>query len=284
VLKLHRKIGKSKKVTANRVVETLSSVFRFAFQSGVLPKSHGNPASDIEAFKEQGRERFLTSVELARLGDALRLAETEGLPWAFPAGEAPERLPRDVTKHRTICSEHVTNAIRLLLFTGARLREVLHLKWQQWDRERDLLFLSDSKTGKRTIVLNAAALTVLLELEQIRIGHFVIAGANAGTDREKPRADIKRTWERVSDYAGLAGVRLHDLRHTHASFGVGDGLGLPIIGKLLGHRSVATTARYAHLDNDPLRRASKIIGSKLSAAMHAEIPTMAPHKNTDEAF
>ena len=87
------------------------------------------------------------------------------------------------------------------------------------------------------------------------------------TDPEKPRADLKRPWEAVSKRAGLNGVRLHDLRHTYASFGAGGGVGLPIIGKLLGHSQPSTTARYAHLDNDPLRRGSEHIGSRLAAAM-----------------
>jgi hypothetical protein len=82
-------------VTANRVVENLSSLFRFALQFGVVPKSHENPAANIEAYREQGRERFLTSLEVARLGEALRLAETGGLPWIFAACEAPEWVPRD---------------------------------------------------------------------------------------------------------------------------------------------------------------------------------------------
>jgi integrase len=88
-----------------------------------------------------------------------------------------------------------------------------------------------------------------------------------GDDPEKPRADLKRPWEAVSKRAGLSGVRLHDLRHTYASVGAGGGLGLPIIGKLLGHSQAATTARYAHLDNDPLRRASEHIGGQIAAAM-----------------
>jgi integrase len=88
-----------------------------------------------------------------------------------------------------------------------------------------------------------------------------------GDNPEKLRADLKRPWEAVSKRAGLSGVRLHDLRYTYASFGAGGGLGLPIIGKLLAHSQAATTARYAHLDNDPLRRASEHVGSKIAAAV-----------------
>jgi Phage integrase family len=79
--------------------------------------------------------------------------------------------------------------------------------------------------------------------------------------------DLKRPWQAVAKRAGLDGVRIHDLRQTHASVGAGAGLGLPIIGKLLGHAQASTTARYAHLDADPLRRASDRIGSHIAAAM-----------------
>jgi integrase len=152
-------------------------------------------------------------------------------------------------------------AIRLLLFTGCRLREILHLKWEQVDLERGLLFLADSKTGKKTVILNAPALAVLASLD--RLGCYVVPG----DDPEKPRADLKRPWEAVARRAGLDGVRLHDLRHTYASFGAGGGLGLPIIGKLLGHTQASTTQRYAHLDADPLRRASEAIGGRIAAAL-----------------
>ena len=89
----------------------------------------------------------------------------------------------------------------------------------------------------------------------------------AGSMVERPRSDLKKPWKAVSKRAGLTGVRIHDLRHTHASVGAGAGLGLPIIGKLLGHTQSATTQRYAHLDNDPLKKASEHIGSRLAAAM-----------------
>jgi integrase len=133
-----------------------------------------------------------------------------------------------------------------------------------------VLFLSDSKTGRKTVVLNAPAMAILAELP--RVGSYVIAGDDAGAEDEKPRSDLKRPWRAVSKRANLAGVRLHDLRHTHASFGAAGGLGLPIIGKLLGHKQATTTARYAHLDVDPLRRASEHIGSRIAAAMGEFIP------------
>jgi integrase len=158
-----------------------------------------------------------------------------------------------------------------LILTGARLREILHLGWDHVDFERGLLLLPDSKTGKKAIVLNAPALDVLANLP--RVGAYVIAGQAAGSEQERPRADLKRPWQAVAKRAGLNGVRIHDLRHTHASVGAGAGLGLPIIGKLLGHAQAATTARYAHLDADPLRRASDRIGSHIAAAMGDLKPT-----------
>jgi integrase len=162
--------------------------------------------------------------------------------------------------------EHAAAALRLLIFTGARLREVLHLEWSQVDFERGLLLLKDSKTGKKTIVLNAPALEVLTRLS--RVGKFVIAGEKADDPRkELPRADLKRPWKMVTQEAGLTGLRVHDLRHNFAAFGAGGGMGLPIIGKLLGHTQASTTQRYAHLDADPLRRAADAIGHSLIAAM-----------------
>ena len=129
------------------------------------------------------------------------------------------------------------------------------------DLERGLLFLADSKTGRKTVILNAPALAVLAGLD--RIARYVVPSDNP----DRPRADLKRPWKAVAKHAGLFGVRLHDLRHTYASFGAGGGLGLPIIGKLLGHTQASTTQRYAHLDSDPLRRASESIGSRLAAAL-----------------
>lgn len=164
--------------------------------------------------------------------------------------------------------------MRLLLFTGARSGEILGLRWEHVDFERGLLHLPDSKTGKKVIVLNAPALEILSELP--RIGPYVIVGR----DPKKPRTALRNSWQAILRYAGITDVRLHDLRHTHASFGVGAGMGLPIIGKLLGHSQVSTTQRYAHLADDPVRQASEKIGGTLSAALdgkaQARVISMSP--------
>jgi integrase len=244
---------------ANRMLAIVSSMYGFAAKRNMVPVGY-NPARGVEKYPEKGRERFLTSEELAALGDALREAETIGIGW-----QIDESLP--TAKHvpkanrRTVLAPHAVAAIRLLIFTGARLREILHLRWTEVDLGRGLLLLPDSKTGRKTIILNADALALLIDLP--RIGSFVIAGDNP----EAPRADLKRPWQLISRHAGLTGVRLHDLRHTYASVGAGSGLGLPVIGKLLGHADSRTTERYAHLDNDPLRNASNAIGRRLSAAL-----------------
>jgi integrase len=265
VAKLHRDIGVDRPATANRAVVALSGVFTYAGRHNTVPENF-NPARGIEKFREEARERYLTSEELARLGDTLRIAETSGLPWQRKADKKPSRHDRRPENWRSVYSPYVTAAIRLLLFTGCRLREILHLRWSEIDFERGLLLLPDSKTGRKVVITNAAALDVLKGLK--RLGEYVIAG----DADDKPRADLKRPWDLITAYARLEGVRIHDLRHTHASIGAGAGLGLPIIGKLLGHRHPETTARYAHLDADPLRKASNQIAEKIAAAMGEQVP------------
>ena len=244
---------------ANRVLAVVGSMYAFAGSAGIVPEGT-NPARGIEKFKESRRERFLTGDELARLGSAIREAETTGIPWNVDEAKASAKHVPKANRFTRIAPSAAA-ALRLLLFTGCRLREILHLQWAHVDFERGCLFLPDSKSGQKTIILNAPALAVLDALE--RIGPYVVPG----DDPEQPRHDLKRPWDTVIKRAGLPGVRLHDLRHTYASFGAGGGLGLPIIGRLLGHAQVATTARYAHLDNDPLRRASEAIAGRIAAAL-----------------
>ena len=214
-------------------------------------------------FREQGRERYLSTDELARLGQVLRAGEIDGLAWPREKGRAASKHDRKPDKRKTLLSKHVIAAFRLLLFTGCRLREILRLRWSEVDLERGLLLLPDSKTGRKTVVLNAPARQVLTDMREISAGEYVILG----DDPKKPRADLQKPWDLVKHHAKLEGVRLHDLRHTHASVGAGAGLGLQIIGKLLGHKHADTTARYAHLADDPLRRASDRIGSEIAAAL-----------------
>lgn len=257
VAQLHHKLRETP-FQANRVLATIGSMYTFADRVGIVPDGF-NPARRIEKYKERRRERFLSTEELQRLGDALREAETVGIPWEL---EDSKPISKHVPKQRiTKIDPFAAAAIRLLIFTGARLSEILHLKREHIDFERGLLLLPDSKTGQKTIVLNAPALAVLANLPQV--GEYVIAGKSS----DNPRADLQRPWRMISKRAGLEGVRIHDLRHTHASVGAASGLGLPIIGKLLGHTQASTTQRYAHLDNNPLRQASEHIGGQLASAL-----------------
>ncbi|SFJ61413.1 site-specific integrase [Aerobium aerolatum] len=262
IASLHLSLRK-KSTTANRVRAIVGAMYSWAIKTKVLAISD-NPVTGVERYREDNRERFLTSEEISRLAEAIREGETDGIPWQPDPSKKTKHAPK-AENRRTKIDPNAAAAIRLLLLTGARLREILHLKWAHVDFERGLLLLPDSKTGRKTIILNAPALAILNDLK--RIGVYVIAGETAGTKGEKPRADLKRPWALVTKRAGLEGLRIHDLRHSFASFGAGGGMGLPIIGKLLGHTQAATTQRYAHLDADPLRKASNAIGATIAAAM-----------------
>jgi integrase len=229
---------------ANRALALISAMWNWAARRGEVALAD-NPAKGIERYPEHGRERFLTVDELARLGDALR--ETKIDPFAAAA-------------------------LRLLILTGARLREILDAQWQHVDFERGVIFLADSKTGAKPLYLNAAALAILAEIPRIDGNPHIIPGGKTG----QPRADLKKPWAAACKAAGLEGLRLHDLRHSFASVGAGASLGLSVIGKLLGHSQAATTHRYAHLDADPMRRAAETIGATISAAMNGKSGSVIP--------
>jgi integrase len=247
---------------ANRTLAVVSAVWNWAARRDEVVAT-GKPAKAIERYPGQGRERFLTSEEFARLGDALRLAGTTGLPWKVDETKRAARgAPKAGNRSRTL-DPFAVAAIRLLILTGARLREILDAQWQHVDLERGVIFLPDSKTGRKPVYLSAAAQSVLASLPRVDGNPHIIPG-----ERESaPKADLKKPWAAVTKAASLDGVRLHDLRHSFASIGAGASMGLPVIGKLLGHSQPSTTARYANLDADPMRRAVDAIGATISAAM-----------------
>ena len=247
---------------ANRALSLVSAIWNWAARQGEVAFAD-NPAKGIERNREQKSERFLTTSELARLGAALAEGAVDGLPYDVDESKPKAKHAPKADKRRTRLDPFAVAAIRLLILTGARLREILNSKWSQVDLERGVIFLADSKTGKKSLYLSAAAQAVLASIPRIEGNAHIIAGAKDGA----PRADLKKPWAAVCRVAGLEGVRIHDLRHSFASFGAGASLGLPIIGKLLGHSQAATTHRYAHLDADPLRRAVDTIGATISAAM-----------------
>jgi len=265
--RLHRKIGETHPVTANRVVSLIGTIFAFGLRTKALPKGTENPVTGIEPFDEKPRQRYLTGEELLRLGEAIREAETVGIPWAPDPTKKTKHAPKPENR-RTKIDQHAAAALRLLLFTGCRLREILDLRWSEYDAGRGLLFLPDSKTGQKTIVLAAPAIALLDSLP--RAGVFVVAGESAGTKNEKPRSDLNKPWRSIRKRAGIEDVRIHDLRHSFASIGVGAGLGLPIIGNLLGHTQASTTQRYAHVAADPARRAVDVIAGKIADAMNGK--------------
>ncbi|MGJ0393310.1 MAG: integrase [Methylocystis sp.] len=254
--------GRESPYAANRALAVYAKLYAWGRDRGLVPRDC-DPTHGIKRYREEGRERFLTSDDLARLGAALAEAETVGLPYTVDETKAGAKHAPKTDKRRVRLDPFAVAAIRLLILTGARLREILHAQWPQVDFERGILFLPDSKTGRKPVYLSTAARAVLAGLPRVEGNPHIIAGAKDGA----PRTDLKKPWAAVCRAAGLEGLRIHDLRHSFASFGASASLGLPIIGKLLGHKQAATTQRYAHLDADPLRRANEAIGATISAAM-----------------
>jgi integrase len=198
----------------------------------------GNPAKGVTLLKGRKRERFLSEGELAKL--AHTLAGMEG-------------------EHRL--SPTATAAIRLLLLSGCRKSEILSLRWKWVDFERCALRLPDSKTGAKVVPLAASAAKLLSELP--RRGDYVLPAAKGAGHY----TGLQKDWERVRLRAGLAEVRVHDLRHSFASFAVADGNSLYLIGKVLGHRQARTTEIYAHLADDPIRAVADRTVARIAAAI-----------------
>lgn len=248
------------KGTATRTVRLLGGILTYAIEQGMRAD---NPTQGVRKFADGQGIRHLSTDELARLGAALREAETIGLPWNVKNDGPSKHLPKQDADRRSKISLHAVAAIRLLILTGCRLGEILTLQWANVDLERGLLMLPDSKTGAKAVVIGAPAMEVLASVPRIEGCDFVIAGDKPG----QPRSDLKRPWVMIRRAAGLDNVRLHDLRHTYASHGAAAGMGLTVVGRLLGHADVKTTNRYSHFDADPLRRAANAIGGALKAAL-----------------
>ena len=249
---LHRALKETPRA-ANHVLDFLSSLYAEAQAVNLVPDGF-NPTHKIKRFVIQARQRFLTEQELARVGEILADAEANG-------SEDPYAIA----------------AIRLLIFTGARRDEILDARWEWIDFERGLLLLPDSKTNAKTVYLNPDALEVLRTLPRVAGNPHIIVGSKEG----RRWVNLRKVWTRISDRAGLRPtmgpndklqhVRLHDLRHSYASLLASGGASLPMIGKLLGHSQPQTTARYAHLADDPLRRLAEIAGRKAATAMGGKL-------------
>lgn len=254
------------KGAATRTIRMLGGIFSYAVKCKYIKE---NPRKGVDLYADKKGERFLSDDEFQRLAEALREAETEGLPW-MPKNPGSKHVPKIAATARETIDAHAIAAIRLLMLTGCRLREILNLKWAHVDEANGALNLPDSKTGAKKVLVGAAAMQVFKGIPRIKDNPYVIAG----TEPKKPRADLKRPWSRITEHAGLnvdaegnpKPLRLHDLRHSFASAGIAQGMTLPMIGKLLGHKSAATTARYAHLAESVERRALAEIENKIAAA------------------
>ena len=255
IARLHHKMQHSP-ISANRVRSLLSKMFALAEVWDLRP-ANSNPVRGIDRFKERSRDRLMTAGELARIGDAL--TGHKGY-WGGPA------------------------AIRLLALTGMRKSEVLSLRWADVDFEHGAARLPDSKTGAKTVPLGAAALAVLSGLPRVEGNPFVLPAARArrsdndGTPRHF--VQVHTTWEAVTRAAGIADLRIHDLRHAFASVGALAGNSLYIIGKLLGHADAKTTQRYAHLQNDPLRAVADRISTRIATALSGQTAEVTPLKKS----
>ena len=222
---------------ANKTLNVISKMFRLAEAWELIPSGR-NPCRTVRRYKDHRRERFLTPEEYRRLACALDEAEGDGS--IVPSAAA---------------------AIRLLLLTGCRKNEILTLRWDDVDRTAEELRLRESKTGMRRVPLTPAVEWVLGGITRIKGNPWVITGKKPGTHL----SNVDETWRRVRAQAGLEGVRVHDCRHSYASRALVLGEGLPMIGKLLGHRKVKTTARYTHLARDTEKASAAKVGSSIAA-------------------
>ncbi len=245
IAKLHFDL-RDKPYQANRTLGVLSKMFSLAEIWGMRTDG-SNPCRHVKRYKESKRERFLSPEETERLGAVLAEAESE--------------MPSAVA------------AFRLLLLTGCRLSEIQFLRWE-YVRD-DCIELPDAKTGGRVVPLGPEARAVLANLPREEDNPWVIRGRLPGSHL----TDLQRPWRRIRARAKLEDVRIHDLRHSYASRALALGETLTMIGKLLGHTQVQTTARYAHLARDSLQNAASritgsignnLLGSEASGAPRAE--------------
>ena len=234
VAELHYRLRKTP-VAANDTVGALSRMLNRAEAWGLVPAG-SNPCRFVTRYRTRRLERFLTEEEFGRLGRALDAVEAEG------------RIP-----------VHAAAALRLLMLTGCRCGEVLTLRWEDVALERNEVRLRESKTGPRVVPLSPAAARVLRSIPRLAGNPWVIAGREPGA-RQTHIADY---WYRVRESAGLDDVRLHDLRHSFASRALALGEDLTMIGKLLGHRKIQTTARYAHLARDSVKESAALVADSI---------------------
>ena len=240
VVEFHQKLS-DRPVTANKSVKLLSHMYRLGEGWGLVPEGF-NPCLSVQKYPERSRERFLTDAEFTRLGHVLNEAVASG---AVPLT--------------------VVTAIRLLMLTGCRKSEILTLRWADVDLDAGELHLADSKTGPRTVQLPPTAVELLEALPRREDSSWVFPGNDR--DGRYSGGGLDHAWRTVRGAAGLEDVRLHDLRHSFASRALALGETLPVIGKLLGHSDIETTARYAHLAHESIHEAAERIAESIAAEM-----------------
>lgn len=236
IANLHHKM-RDKPYQANRTLGVLSKIFTLCEIWG-LRRDGSNPCRHVPRYPEKKKERFLSELELSRLGAILDDAERDGSE-----------------------SRAAINAIRLLILTGCRLKEIQTLQWSFV--KGPYIELPDSKTGARKIPVSQTTQAVLDRIERLPDNPYVITGIVEG----QHLTDLQHPWRRIRARAGLDDVRIHDLRHTYASNAVAQGLPIQMVGKLLGHSQIQTTMRYAHLADDPIREAAAMVSGSLFGAM-----------------
>ena len=242
VAELHQRLYGTPAV-ANMAVRILSAMYHLACEWGIVPEGLANPCRSIVKYPEHKRERFLTDEEFMRLGHVLDEIETKG------GASAP-----------------AVAAIRLLALTGCRRSEILSLRWEDVAFDESELKLPDAKTGARVVPLPPRAVELLASLPRIEGNPWVIPGRKPGTHLRQ----IDDAWKIIRARAGLHDVRIHDLRHSYASRALALGESLPMIGRLLGHRQIETTARYAHLARDSAQEAAERVAASISADILCE--------------
>ncbi len=235
VVELHHRLHYTPSI-ANKVVRTLSLMYRLAEDWGLVPEGC-NPCRSVVKYPQRKRERFLTDEEFTRLGQVLDDVETEG-------GASPATVA----------------AIRLLMLTGCRKSEILTLRWEHVALDAGELRLPETKTGARVISLPPMAVKLLAGLPRDPDSPWVIPGRYPGTHLR----ELADAWKVIRTRAGLDDVRVHDLRHSFASRALALGESLPMIGKLLGHSQVETTARYAHLARDTVHESAARVAESLA--------------------
>ena len=238
VMALHESLCETPAM-ANMVVETLTYMYKLAKGWDMVPEDHDDPCRSIPMNPKRKRERFLTDAEFTRLGQVLD----------------------EVSGKASQVSDGAVTTLRLLMLTGCRKTEIMTLRWKHVDLDRAEMRIVNGKTGDRTVHLSPSAVNVLKALPREPGNPWVVPGAKPG----KHMADIDGAWQSIRARAGLHDVRIHDIRHSFASRALALGEGLPIIGRLLGHRRVETTARYAHLARDSVRESAERIAVSIAA-------------------